>query len=55
MPTTTYIPRKLLFDLLDNLGRDEVSSESEESLLKLIASEVLQFPTVELDETESKE
>ena len=53
MPTTTYISRKMLFNLLDNLREDEVKNKEEESLLRLIASEVLQFPTVELEEKEN--
>ena len=46
----TYISRKAVFELLERMNIEEVTNKSEESLLKLIASEILRLETKEIDD-----
>ena len=51
----TYISRKELFDLLNSIREEEVSNEREDSLLRLIAKEILLMKTVEVEDKNNNE
>ena len=45
----TTISRKEMLDLLDHIRKEEVCDEKEDSLIKMIAREILLFKTYEVE------
>ena len=48
----TYISRKEVFDILDHFHKEEVRNENEDSLIKMLAKELFQLKTYEIDSEE---